>query len=165
MIYGGHLYFKPISASIGNISQVFSGTPTFWNETSSVSNIDLSGSLPADLTNPTAVSLYVKTWLDIDGDKTTPSAAIEVWGKYSLSYNPATAENEFYHYRIYARASTGTTADLISDYHTFHAPLPIVWSGTTPYISWQQKVVCGNMTTIDGDADAKTMLMIQGFYA
>ena len=166
MIYGGHLYFK-------NTPNYIDGT-TFNHESdgslneyyySTLHNTDLTAYLPSDVTNANAVLLNVYQEVNCDNDciKNYTRARVETF--YCQTYN-SSADSAYNHLGAITAASQSAEADFnpLRLAGRVQAIAPIVYSGTSPYLTWWSRYTLLGLTTSTGhDQLGSAYIYLQGF--
>jgi len=164
MLYMGHLYFKPKTAGIASSTFSTGGGATSRMYYTTVMNVDLSTHLPTDLTNPTAVLIDCTLEVSMGKKQCIDGAYQRAYIGYCREYNSSVPNFSALMIQS-AGNSTGTASLNIA--HDCQAVMPIVWNGTSPYISWWHSAWWMDTTTITGltNTFSRAYLYMTGFYA
>lgn len=161
MQYGGHVYFYPAGSHISDLQESTTSTASSATITSAVTNVDLSSKVPSDLTNLSGAMVYFNIGGDLDDDKSQAGAEFTSLASFSLTYNTNPSSNN----RFATHTARSQGAEQLRSFSGGIAFLPVVYSGDTPYITWELTGTISGMATASGTFYLYCILYLQGFLA
>jgi len=161
--YAGHILPSYSAGYIDSYNQTYTDTETDRAVAGTLQNLNISAILTAlGVTNAHGLMLFAFTKIFVAGAKVLPATEIVGAAKYSLTYNTACPT-----YALMGMASAKSQSADADNYDLQYwngstAFAPVVYSGATPYLTWQTYMNVSDMKADNAQYQVLTYLYLTG---
>lgn len=160
MIYGGHVLWREAPDYISSIISLdYTDTETTRAASSAITNVDLSTFLPTGMTNARGVLAYVRLVPFASAAKMYDHTTLQGSAQYSTKYNTAPPTGAFL---VHHRQKGWPDGQEAYFYASGSSLIPIVFDGSTPYLTWRVAIYFANMNPANDNYRMQAYLYILG---